>query len=319
MALLTPLLLEAVTGDTAITYHAQDYRNIIAALVPNQGTLLAADLAVTQRAAGANMSVDVAAGSCFVKGGSVARQGTYICPATTTTNVALTAPNASNPRIDLIVAQLYDKQSDGGTLYGWNIIPVAGTPAGSPVAPSVPTSALLLAQVYVPANATSILNSGTNAAGGTGSVTDKRVLSGNGDVPKWDFTGSTGQALPSSVPNQYVPDQTLQLVGALAAGTTVTILTPGRYVVSLGGRITPSGTYCDRTLTIEIKNAAGTVTRRVANTVYGVNDMPIATGGTVYLSAGDVVSPFIYQDSGGSLNATNSNLEWAFTGVWVGA
>lgn len=149
MTLYTPYLLEAVTGDTAITYHAQAFRQLVGALVPFSGVVGANDLTVSQRAAGANMSVDVAAGQCFIKGGSVANQGTYQCLSDAVTNVAISPNSSGSTRTDLIVAQIYDKQADGGTQYAWNIIALAGTT-------TTPTSAIPLAQVAVANAATSI-------------------------------------------------------------------------------------------------------------------------------------------------------------------
>lgn len=74
-------------------------------------------------------------------------------------NVLSTPADPTNPRNDLIIAQ----QSD--TFYGdgvstWNIIPVVGTPSGSPTDPAVPgsTDYVPLARVRVNANATTITN-----------------------------------------------------------------------------------------------------------------------------------------------------------------
>jgi hypothetical protein len=74
--------------------------------------------------------------------------------------------NATNPRNDLIIAQVTDKFYSDVT-QGFTIKQIVGTPSGSPVDPTVPGSVdyFLLARVRVPANATTIV---------TGNITDLR-------------------------------------------------------------------------------------------------------------------------------------------------
>lgn len=181
MTLLQPLFMQAASGDATISYTGQQYRDMLATLVTGDGVALPGDLVVSQRGAGANMSVDVAAGSFACTGDTVANQGMYVAQSTATFNVPITTANATNPRIDLIVAQIYDKQAGGGaTTYSWSPIAVPGTPAASPVAPALPASSLLLAQVTVPANATSIV---------TSNISDERVQLQTPASPK-DHIGS---------------------------------------------------------------------------------------------------------------------------------
>lgn len=110
------------------------------------------------------------AGHCVI---TRSGQGPYLCYLATQGTLTLAAADTVNPRIDLIVAQLYDSAlsdtlpttpalaSPGGLV----IRAVTGTPAGSPSAPSVPTGAIPLAQVAVAQNATTITNA---------NITDKR-------------------------------------------------------------------------------------------------------------------------------------------------
>jgi hypothetical protein len=116
----------------------------------SQGSALTGALtgcAVTQRGAGANMSVDVAAGTVSILGVTaiVVAGG----------NVVITAADATNPRIDLIV-------SDGAGA----LTATAGVAAAVPLMPAPAASRVVLAAVYVPANAASILDA---------NITDKRV------------------------------------------------------------------------------------------------------------------------------------------------
>jgi hypothetical protein len=313
MALLNPLFLQAVIGDPAITYAAQDFRSVISTLAPNAGTVRANDLKVGPRAAGANMSVDVAAGKAIVEGTSVANQGTYIVQSTATENVPLATADATNPRIDLIVAQVYDKQADGGTRYGWQPVPVTGTPASSPTAPAVPPNALLLAEVRVNAGAASVSAS---------NITDRRILSGTGDVPKWDFSGtpSTAQTVASGATAKYTPATTFQLIGMGSTATVgeVVCRTPGRYSVHFAVMLAASTAVGNRAAVIELRNSAGTLLRRVANSHRTAHRLPVNASGTIYMRAGEVMTANIFQDTGEPLAVDDLLRDANFTGVWVG-
>lgn len=162
------------------------YRDIM-----GEGVVGAGDLAVTEKASGANMSVDVAAGAAWVAGDDDAdAQPTYRLRNDATVNVTIEAADATNPRIDLVVARVYDSQfagvSDTGT-----IEVVKGTAAGSPSAPSLPNNAIELAQVAVAAAATSIV---------TADITDSRTRAsvGGGLAQAEGGAPGYGTALPAS-------------------------------------------------------------------------------------------------------------------------
>lgn len=105
---------------------------------------------VSQRAAGTNMSVDVASGTCTILGDDTAEQGLYLCESTGTENVTLdAAPGVGNSRIDRIVAQVRDGTVLGNSTHDWIVTKVTGTPSASPSAPALPSSAISLALVEV--------------------------------------------------------------------------------------------------------------------------------------------------------------------------
>lgn len=116
------------------------------------------DLVVTERAGTTNMSVDVAAGSAFIRSTQAADQGVYGGMNNAPKNVPISTAHGTNPRKDLVVAQVRDS-SYGGANDDLLITVIAGTPAASPVDPSVPEDALVLARVDVPALDTAITNS----------------------------------------------------------------------------------------------------------------------------------------------------------------
>lgn len=120
-----------------------------------------------------NMTVDVAAGGAWIAGTSVATQGFYFLYNDATLSVPIATSDPSNPRIDLIVAQIRDNAEDASGSTDARIVPVAGTPAGSPVAPSAPASSIVLAQVLVGTGVASIVS---------GNITDKRTASNSAAV-----------------------------------------------------------------------------------------------------------------------------------------
>ena len=120
---------------------------------------------MTQRGAGANMSVDIAAnaGSCVVQGDHVGSQGLYpVPPHTAVVNEAVTAAHATLPRIDQVVLELQDNTHDssGGNLARVRVI--AGTATSGATldnrtgAAALPSSCMRLADVLVGAAVTSI-------------------------------------------------------------------------------------------------------------------------------------------------------------------
>lgn len=148
----------------ADSYDAVDFRNSLSSLLSSTGGIVGSgDYAVSAPASG--MSVNVAAGQIWVPGTQVANQGQYYMLNDGTISVTVPAADPTNPRIDLIVAQIVDTQYGGASNTG-EVVDVSGTPAASPVAPSAPANSLVLAQVYVGAGVTSITS---------GNITDERT------------------------------------------------------------------------------------------------------------------------------------------------
>lgn len=113
---------------------------------------------VTQRGAGANMSVDVAAGFAFVQGDDQANQGRYLCVSEQVENLAVTASDPSNGRIDIVCIVVKDPNAGGAAGDEVVLQVIAGTPAGSPAAPTTPDSAFKIAEIAVGAGVTTITN-----------------------------------------------------------------------------------------------------------------------------------------------------------------
>lgn len=163
MALDTPTWLQ--NG----TYSARLDR-IFADVLFTEGVMRpgAGDLLVTQRGAGANNSVDIAAGYACITGDDTADQGNYLVRNTATVNLAATAAPVSNSRIDLVCVRINDPAAGGPAGDNAQFVYVAGTAAPSPVAPATPTSAIALARVLRTVGDTSVV---------TANITDVRPQS----------------------------------------------------------------------------------------------------------------------------------------------
>lgn len=157
-----PLQAAGVTFGQEPTYQLLDH------LV---GTGVVTGLVVAQRAAGANMSVDVSAGAAYVAvtnggkrmflNGASSNSGTPGTPGADW-SATFTAAHATLPRVDRVVAQVRDNVFDSSTFYDGKLRVVAGTAtAGATLAnltgaPAVPAGCEHVAYVLVPAAATTI-------------------------------------------------------------------------------------------------------------------------------------------------------------------
>lgn len=128
-----------------------------------------------------DMTIQVAAGQC--------RIGGYF-PFYAGGNVTITTADSTNPRIDIICCD-----------YNGTVSRTGGTAASLPVPPALPSNSVQIAQIYVPAGATSLTND---------MVTDKRpvavdyfdaydefdsmalVTTGNISKLSWGTTAATG-------------------------------------------------------------------------------------------------------------------------------
>jgi hypothetical protein len=147
------------------SHPAENDRLTTQALWATTGIINSSSLAVTQNSP-VGMSVIIAGGWAAIVGTTQANMGTYVGYNDAPTVVAITTANPTNPRIDLICMTVQDAYYTGASN---NVIfqVVAGTPASSPVVPSVPANSIALAEVAVAAGALSIV---------TGNITDRRVL-----------------------------------------------------------------------------------------------------------------------------------------------
>lgn len=122
------------------------------------------DLAVSQSSPPA-MTVSIAVGWAIILGDYTTNMGAYSVFNDAALSATITAADATNPRIDRVCLTVADSAYTGST-NTVTVNVVAGTPAGSPVAPATPTNSISLATVAVGAGVTTIV---------TANITDTRV------------------------------------------------------------------------------------------------------------------------------------------------
>jgi len=146
------------------SYPAQYDRLTAQALWATTGIIGSSSLAVTQNSP-AGMSVRVASGWAAIVGTTTSNMGVYTIFNDATDTLTITTADPTNPRIDLVCATVRDAFYSGANN---DVIfqVIAGTPAGSPVAPSLPANSISLATVAVGAAVTQI---------NTANITDTRV------------------------------------------------------------------------------------------------------------------------------------------------
>jgi hypothetical protein len=158
MAVKTPIFLE---NDTT-TQNADELRLERYHMTGGiSGVVGTTSYAVSERGAGANMSVDVASGGAVIVGTEDSLQGSYFVTNDATVNLAVTAADATNPRKDLVVLYVRDSFYSGANNDA-QLVVVAGTPAASPSEPDLDAlgyeNYLVLALIDVPASDTAISN-----------------------------------------------------------------------------------------------------------------------------------------------------------------
>ena len=145
------------------SHTAENDRLTAQALYSSTG-VIANSMAVTAQAS-PNMTVNVASGWCAVVNTYSSTGGVYVGYNDATYVATISTADTVNPRIDLIVATVNDQGYSGTTN---NIVfqVITGVPAASPAVPSTPANSIVLAQIAVAANATTVT---------TANITDVRV------------------------------------------------------------------------------------------------------------------------------------------------
>ena len=304
------------------------------------------DLVATQNGT-PNMSVNVAAGGCFVRGTEAAAQGVYAAFNDATLNVVIAASDPTNPRRDLLVMRVRDAFYSGASTDVALAI-VTGTPAGVPVDPAVPVNCLVLARIAVGAAVTTILNANitsltprasslgamltcTSTTRPTGAALYTGLVIYETDTTRqWMYVGATWVLLywytaagrpgviltdtAQSVTNATVSDLTWSTevsdVDAWTSGASATLTVPAGWA----GRyaVTFSGVWSSSPGT---SNGVQCLINGSAVQAYNAQALwtPITLSFVQSFAAGDTIKFQVYQSSGAAINIV-SRLEV----VWLG-
>lgn len=166
-SLNAPLVTQQGVG-TSPGYGAIDLRRMVDGNF-QEGVGGSTDFMVVERGVGPNLSVDItmpAGGWAKVQGDTFTGQGLYTVPThASTINEAIATADSSNPRVDIVILEVLDNAHDASGNNLARVRVLSGTPSvGATLdnrtgAPALPGSALLLADVLVPASDTTVSNS----------------------------------------------------------------------------------------------------------------------------------------------------------------
>ena len=158
------------------SHPAENDRLTMQAIWATTGIVNSTSMAVTQNSP-TGMSVLVAPGWAVIIGDYQPNMGVYTVYNDGSNPLVITTADPTNPRIDIVCATVQDSYYSGSAD---DVIlqVVAGTPAGSPVAPALPDNSISLATVLVGAGVGNITNA---------NITDTRVLTTT-NMPIGDIT-----------------------------------------------------------------------------------------------------------------------------------
>jgi len=254
-------------------------------------------LQVTQSGSPA-MSVIVKSGHAAISGTEGSKQGVYLVMNDADVTLSISAAHATLNRIDSVVFKVEDAAYSGAANTS-SLVVVTGTPAGSPVAPTLPANSLELARVSVVALDTSITN---------GEITDRRtylaatggVITATSGLRPAANTVTSGQRIYetdtarsyithdagttwSLLPNNYLARNTLS--GTAASVTFSSIPTNLRTVTVRYRARSNSGAITNVNMTIN-GSAAASYTQYSAGSTDGADVTPAGGGGLTSAGVG---------------------------------
>lgn len=184
VAILTPLWQQ--NPDYPARYDRQLIKKVFG---DTELVIGATGLVVSQRGAGANVSVDIAVGTAIVQGDDQADQGMYLVYIDAVTNLVMPAVPGSNKRIDLVSIRINDPNAGGPAGDNATLVVTQGVVSATPVAPAAPTSAVVLAQVLRTVGDSAVL---------TAQITDVAPR-----AARWPYVVDTA-AVPAKLPPNFL-------------------------------------------------------------------------------------------------------------------
>lgn len=291
-----------------IQYSARDWRQLIDAAL-DEGALGDAGL-VTQRAAGANASVDINGGLIVVKGETAAEQGKYTQRIDDDLNFTdLPGTPSSGTRHHLLYVKTNDPQSGVGTIYQSEILIAQDTGGGRP---ATPANSMPLAEVRRVAGQPSVLDN---------DITDLRPLARNGVAGFFEFYGGNGQEVPRNSVRHYAPFGVRNVSGCTVANprdARVTNLKPGLWWFSFTARVNGEAIAKGRSAA-EIISGGTSGTRNIAGgSTVGVGTSTLHSSGPYLVRGGDIIAATLWQDVQATTNINDYKADCRFQGVLLG-
>lgn len=142
--------------ETSLCYSADDLRRLTEGLVCVEGVSGIGDGSLLVTTGGSGLNVSIAQGGAFIEGDTSDDQGMYWVYNDATVTLTMDAAHASNPRIDQVIARVYDAQY-AGSANEWALEKLTGTATvGANLtnltgAAALPGDAIRLAYILVPA------------------------------------------------------------------------------------------------------------------------------------------------------------------------
>lgn len=196
-----------------------------------EGVVDSGDYKATQRAAGANMSVDVAIGKAWIQVDTGTRNGLGFAYSDAIENIAVSASDATLPRLDQLVLQWNDSSIPtgvGGDVPTLRVI--AGVPTSGATldnrngAAALPADAVRLLDILVPAASTSVV---------TANIRDRRPWARGGYVRK--LGSNAGNYATSSTASMVSIDATNLQMRMEASGAPLRVQLRARMSISVAG------------------------------------------------------------------------------------
>ena len=235
------------------TKYPAAYDRLVFSTTLDGGVFATTDLKVSQRGAGASMSVDVSGGRCVVPGPS----GSYLCVSDAVVNKAVTAPPGTNTsRIDLVCATVTDNQATGqgdpSTPATWDIQVLTGTPAASnPQSPALPANSVPLARIVVASTSATVVDAMLREARGYADRASRGLIGTVSTTADFNASASSYVAIPGG-------SVTLPVIGHryiwFAWGGVITASVAGAIT---DGYVQINGTNIGRTYLTNRAGAAG--------------------------------------------------------------
>ena len=284
------------------SHPAENDRLTTQALWATTGIINPASLEVTPNSP-VGMSVRVAEGWAAVVGTTQPDMGTYVSYNDATVTLTITTANPTNPRIDLVCLTINDSYYSGSTD---NVVfqVIAGTPASSPVAPSVPANSIGLAEVTVPAAAVTITSgniadlrvlatSNVPAQGDISSVTAGAGLTGGGSSGAVTLSASVATNLQTGTSYTLAASDNGKLV-ALNNSSAIAVTVPANGSVALPvGAVIMLAQFDNGTVTVSgasgvVIESAGAVSSNPATRAIYSSMAAIQTAADTWLVVGDL-------------------------------